>query len=41
MLSAKEHPDTAETTFDVSLAHLAITFAFLTIIVPAVVAALR
>lgn len=41
MLSAKEHPDTAEVTFDVTLARIAIAFAFLTIIVPAAAAVLR
>ncbi len=34
-------PDNEQTRFDVNLAHLALAFAALTIIVPAVVAVLR
>lgn len=39
MLSAKEHPDTAEVTVDVNFARFAVAFAFLTIGLPLILAA--
>lgn len=41
MLSAKEHPDTAEFEGDALLGYIAAAFAALTIILPGVVAVLR
>lgn len=41
MLSVKEHPDTAEVTFDVALARIAIAFVIVTILAPAAAAAMR
>lgn len=41
MIPAHEHPDTAETVIDTVFARIAVAFAALTIIVPAIVAALR
>lgn len=41
MKPAHEHPDTAETIVDKIFAYIAVAFAGLTVIVPAIVAALR
>lgn len=41
MIPAHEHPDTAETGIDKMFAYIAVVFAALTVIIPAIVVALR